>query len=75
MYRIRSLEHKPLIIADAVITEYGENKVETLHVKNLLSLGEDRYLTTLMLKVRLSVATTCLVLTLCPFHSDSPTTR
>lgn len=33
MYRIRSLEHKPLIIADAVITEYGENKVETLHVK------------------------------------------
>lgn len=70
MYRIRSLEHKPLIIADAVIAEYGENKVETLHVKvsvdcavvsvptltplcrqNLLSLGEDRYLTTLMLKV------------------------
>jgi chitin synthase len=33
MYRIRSLEHKPLIIADAVIAEYGENKVETLHVK------------------------------------------
>ncbi|KAK4058243.1 hypothetical protein OIO90_000399 [Microbotryomycetes sp. JL221] len=50
MYRVRSLEHKPLIIADSVITEYGENKVETLHVKNLLSLGEDRYLTTLMLK-------------------------
>ncbi|KAM0788255.1 hypothetical protein ACM66B_001406 [Microbotryomycetes sp. NB124-2] len=50
MYRVRSLEHKPLIIADSVIAEYGENKVETLHVKNLLSLGEDRYLTTLMLK-------------------------
>ncbi|GAA5949771.1 hypothetical protein JCM21900_003288 [Sporobolomyces salmonicolor] len=50
MYRIRTLEHKPLIIADAVLAEYGENKVETLHVKNLLSLGEDRYLTTVILK-------------------------
>ncbi|SCZ93412.1 BZ3500_MvSof-1268-A1-R1_Chr6-3g08643 [Microbotryum saponariae] len=50
VYRIRSVEHKPLIIADNVVTEYGENKVETLHVKNLLSLGEDRYLTTVMLK-------------------------
>ncbi|GAA5998220.1 uncharacterized protein JCM10292_001051 [Rhodotorula paludigena] len=50
MYRIRSLEHKPLIISDAVLSEYGENKVETLHVKNLLSLGEDRYLTTVILK-------------------------
>ena len=72
MYRIRTLEHKPIIIS-----EYGENKVETLHVKvrrgplaltartslapaaadprrplvqNLLSLGEDRYLTTVILK-------------------------
>ncbi|GAA5929616.1 uncharacterized protein JCM15063_004203 [Sporobolomyces koalae] len=50
MYRIRTLEHKPVIIADAVLAEYGENKVETLHVKNLLSLGEDRYLTTVILK-------------------------
>jgi len=51
MYRIRTLEHKPVIISDAVLAEYGENKVETLHVKNLLSLGEDRYLTTVILKV------------------------
>ncbi|BGP46627.1 hypothetical protein JCM10450v2_002474 [Rhodotorula kratochvilovae] len=50
MYRIRTLEHKPIIISDAVLAEYGENKVETLHVKNLLSLGEDRYLTTVILK-------------------------
>ncbi|GAA6007186.1 hypothetical protein JCM11491_003035 [Sporobolomyces phaffii] len=50
MYRIRTLEHKPVIISDAVLAEYGENKVETLHVKNLLSLGEDRYLTTVILK-------------------------
>ncbi|GAA5852425.1 hypothetical protein JCM9279_001197 [Rhodotorula babjevae] len=50
MYRIRTLEHKPIIISDAILAEYGENKVETLHVKNLLSLGEDRYLTTVILK-------------------------
>ncbi|GAA5829328.1 hypothetical protein JCM11251_005008 [Rhodosporidiobolus azoricus] len=50
MYRIRTLEHKPVLISDAIISEYGENKVETLHVKNLLSLGEDRYLTTVILK-------------------------
>ncbi|GAA5976632.1 hypothetical protein JCM11641_005646 [Rhodosporidiobolus odoratus] len=50
MYRLRTLEHKPVLISDAIIAEYGENKVETLHVKNLLSLGEDRYLTTVILK-------------------------
>ncbi|GAA6027812.1 hypothetical protein JCM8097_001730 [Rhodosporidiobolus ruineniae] len=50
MYRLRTLEHKPVLISDDIITEYGENKVETLHVKNLLSLGEDRYLTTVILK-------------------------
>jgi len=55
MYRIRTLEHKPVIISDAVLAEYGENKVETLHVKNLLSLGEDRYLTTVILKVSRSL--------------------
>ncbi|RKO96036.1 fungal chitin synthase, partial [Caulochytrium protostelioides] len=51
MYRIRSPEKKiPLLIASDVIAQYEENKVDTLHKKNLLSLGEDRYLTTLMLK-------------------------
>lgn len=33
-----------------VIDDYSENEVDTLHKKNLLHLGEDRYLTTLMLK-------------------------
>ena len=33
-----------------VIDEYAENNVDTLHKKNLFSLGEDRYLTTLMMK-------------------------
>ena len=40
----------PLFIANAVIGDYSENRVDTLHMKNLLHLGEDRYLTTLLLK-------------------------
>lgn len=51
MYRVRSpVKNVPLLIAPPVITDYSENDVRTLHMKNLLSLGEDRYLTTLMLK-------------------------
>lgn len=51
MYRLRTVDKgKPLIISDAVIKEYGVCDVDTLHQKNLLSLGEDRYLTTLMTK-------------------------
>ncbi|QPH04454.1 hypothetical protein C2857_001464 [Epichloe festucae Fl1] len=51
MYRLRTVDKgKPLIISDAVIKEYAICDVDTLHQKNLLSLGEDRYLTTLMTK-------------------------
>src|SRR5436305_11290999 len=51
MYRIRDpIKHKPLIISDKIIRDYSETHVDTLHKKNLLSLGEDRYLTTLILK-------------------------
>ena len=51
MYRLRTPDtHKPLFIAQAVIDDYSENRVDTLHMKNLLHLGEDRYLTTLLLK-------------------------
>ncbi|KAL1866586.1 hypothetical protein VTK73DRAFT_4667 [Phialemonium thermophilum] len=51
MYRLRTVDKgKPLIISDAVIREYSDCHVDTLHKKNLLSLGEDRYLTTLMTK-------------------------
>lgn len=51
MYRLRTVDKgKPLIISDAVIKEYAVCDVDTLHQKNLLSLGEDRYLTTLMTK-------------------------
>jgi len=51
MYRVRTpTRHIPLLISPDIINDYSENKVDTLHKKNLLSLGEDRYLTTLMLK-------------------------
>lgn len=51
MYRIRAAETgKPLFVSKEVVEGYAENRVDTLHVKNLLSLGEDRYLTTLLLK-------------------------
>lgn len=51
MYRLRTADKgKPLIISDAVIHEYSDCFVDTLHKKNLLALGEDRFLTTLMTK-------------------------
>ena len=51
MYRLRTADKgRPLIISDKVISDYSIEAVDTLHKKNLLSLGEDRYLTTLMTK-------------------------
>lgn len=51
MYRIRTADKgRPIIISNRVIEEYSEPLVDTLHKKNLFSLGEDRYLTTLLLK-------------------------
>ncbi|PHH55524.1 Chitin synthase 6 [Ceratocystis fimbriata CBS 114723] len=51
MYRLRTPDkRKPLIISNDVIRDYSICDVDTLHKKNLLSLGEDRYLTTLMTK-------------------------
>ncbi|KAF7342277.1 Glycosyltransferase family 2 protein [Mycena venus] len=51
LYRLRTPDtHKPLLISNQLIQDYSENRVDTLHMKNLLHLGEDRYLTTLLLK-------------------------
>ncbi|WWC67367.1 uncharacterized protein I206_101275 [Kwoniella pini CBS 10737] len=51
VYRIRTADKgRPVIISSIVIDEYAEPNVDTLHKKNLFSLGEDRYLTTLMMK-------------------------
>ncbi|KAJ3370194.1 Chitin synthase, class 3 [Allomyces arbusculus] len=40
----------PVLANPDVVEEYSENVVDTLHKKNLLLLGEDRYLTTLMMR-------------------------
>ncbi|KAJ2338764.1 ATP-dependent RNA helicase, partial [Coemansia sp. RSA 2618] len=53
MYRVYA--HKagarvPLLVAPEVIGAYSSNDTHTLHQKNLLLLGEDRYLTTVLLR-------------------------
>ncbi|KAF9105034.1 hypothetical protein BGX27_009841 [Mortierella sp. AM989] len=50
MYRILTTNGKPLIVSNNILKDYSHNDVDTLHKRNLLSLGEDRYLTTLMMK-------------------------
>ena len=51
MYRIRAAETgKPLFVSREIIEGYAQVRVDTLHSKNLLHLGEDRFLTTLLLK-------------------------
>lgn len=51
MYRLRTADKgRPIIISSKLIDDYAEGNVDTLHKKNLFSLGEDRYLTTLMTK-------------------------
>lgn len=55
MYRIKAPKGPnghwvPILANPDIIERYSENVVDTLHKKNLLLLGEDRYLSTLMLK-------------------------
>ncbi|KAJ3122979.1 hypothetical protein HK100_011761 [Physocladia obscura] len=55
MYRIKIQKDLtgrfvPLLVNPDIVQEYSENVVETLHKKNLLLLGEDRFLSTLMLR-------------------------
>lgn len=55
MYRIKAPKGNdgywvPILANPDIVEHYSENIVDTLHKKNLLLLGEDRYLTTLMLK-------------------------
>lgn len=40
----------PLIIKPEIVKEYSQCEVTTLHQKNLLLLGEDRFLTTILLR-------------------------
>lgn len=53
MYRIKVRKGNrilPVLINPDIVEEYSQNDVKTLHQKNLLLLGEDRFLTTLMLR-------------------------
>ena len=51
LYRVRTADKgRPIIISSRVIEEYAEPNVDTLHKKNLFSLGVDRFLTTLLMK-------------------------
>lgn len=53
MYRIKAPKNGfwiPILSNPDILEQYSENVVDTLHKKNLLLLGEDRYLTTLMLR-------------------------
>ncbi|KAJ7078916.1 glycosyltransferase family 2 protein [Mycena belliarum] len=40
----------PLIIKPEIVKEYSQSVVTTLHQKNLLLLGEDRFLTTILIR-------------------------
>lgn len=55
MYRIKAPKGNngywvPILANPDIVERYSDNVVDTLHKKNLLLLGEDRYLTSLMLR-------------------------
>jgi chitin synthase len=55
MYRLKARkvtddDWVPLITKPEIIREYSQSEVTTLHQKNLLLLGEDRFLTTILLR-------------------------
>nr|KAJ3417744.1 hypothetical protein HK105_000852 [Polyrhizophydium stewartii] len=53
MYRIKTFKDGavlPILANPDIIEQYSTNETFTLHQKNLLLLGEDRFLTTLMLR-------------------------
>lgn len=55
MYRIKAPKGSdgywvPILANPDIVERYSDNVVDTLHKKNLLLLGEDRFLSTLMLK-------------------------
>ncbi|KAG1889886.1 chitin synthase-domain-containing protein [Suillus subluteus] len=51
LYHIHTADKgHPIIISNHIIDEYAEGNIDTLHKKNLFSLGEDCFLTMLLLK-------------------------
>jgi hypothetical protein len=55
MYRLKARKANeddwvPLLVKPEIVREYSQSVVTTLHQKNLLLLGEDRFLTTILLR-------------------------
>ncbi|WVQ66759.1 uncharacterized protein L199_004950 [Kwoniella botswanensis] len=55
MYRIKARKDTdndwvPILVKPEIVSEYSQSEVHTLHQKNLLLLGEDRFLSTIMLR-------------------------
>lgn len=55
IYRIKAPKGRegfwiPILCNPEIVTQYSNNNVKSLHQKNLLLLGEDRYLSSLLLK-------------------------
>ncbi|KAG8213782.1 glycosyltransferase family 2 protein [Butyriboletus roseoflavus] len=55
MFRLKARRNSgddwiPLIIKPEIVREYSQSEVSTLHQKNLLLLGEDRFLTTILIR-------------------------
>jgi chitin synthase len=55
MYRLKARKQNdgdwfPVLVQPQIVSEYSQSVVTTLHQKNLLLLGEDRFLTTLLLR-------------------------
>ncbi|KAG6378096.1 glycosyltransferase family 2 protein [Boletus reticuloceps] len=55
MFRLKARRNSgddwiPLIIKPEIVREYSQSEVATLHQKNLLLLGEDRFLTTILIR-------------------------
>jgi len=50
MYRIKTDDGQALFASDVIFQSYRRNDIESLHEKNLYHLGEDRMLTSMMLK-------------------------
>jgi chitin synthase len=55
MYRIKARKDwdndwVPILVKPEIVREYSQSEVHTLHQKNLLLLGEDRFLSTILLR-------------------------
>jgi len=64
IYRIKD-RSGPLLVCDEILEQYRITDLSSLHLKNLLALGEDRYMTTLLLKTFPEYSTNFIVDAIC----------